>query len=121
MVITNIGYLKQADQEDLINHDPPFRIYKIEDCATVIYVGRSKDALVRMWSHLGMGEWVQFFGCFLDQLLIKEASDSFTVTLYDEDDVDRLVEGGRRINRKVELLEQRMIRELRPRHNTMGL
>jgi hypothetical protein len=117
----SIGDFKHFDSD--VWHDQPhdcwYRIYKVEgEQGEALYVGKSIDAVMRMYNHLGRAGWLHFTQ--FDQLLEQPTADKWALTLYSEDDVDAVVEGKRSISRKVDMLEARMIRELQPKFNHMG-
>lgn len=92
------------------------RIYIIEGEGCILYVGKSKCAITRMESHLGIGEWAAFFGSSLDQMLISNPkADDYVVTFLNEDDI---------LNTNLDLaiddLEERLIYEFSPVFNSQG-
>jgi len=97
-----------------------YRIYVISTDGIFLYVGKSKEALTRMESHVCKGEWIGFFGSDLDYLLIKTEADSFIVDFYDEHDISQIITTNWDIDDKVSFLEEHLIYELSPVYNAIG-
>lgn len=97
-----------------------YRIYVIGVDGIILYVGKSSEALSRMESHVGTGEWLGFFGSTLDHLLIKTEADNFVVEFYSEDDISQAIKTNWNIDDKVSFLEEHLIYELSPVYNAKG-
>lgn len=96
-------------------------VYVVEGEGCVMYVGKSRDAITRMESHLGIGEWAGFFGSSFDQMLVSNPkTGSYTVKFYDEDDIAGTVAGSFALDVKVSMFEEALIDELQPVFNVMG-
>lgn len=116
--------------------DNSLRLYVIEGEGCILYVGRSKCAITRMESHLGL-EWIGFFGSDLDLMLTSNPkADEYTVTFYSEVDIvesnphrdfrlavrDDLEEPhyNSLMDIYVSDIEEKLIYELSPVFNSMG-
>lgn len=107
---------------------PLSRVYVIRDGDEVLYVGKSKNAITRVESHLGIGQWGwRNCGTVLSEHLRTATSDSFTVELFDSRDVksamnltdtDRLFPGE--LDSYVSDLEMDLINKLSPKFNRIG-
>ena len=100
--------------------DDRYRIYIIESEGIILYVGKSSEAISRMESHIGKGDWVGFFGSVLDRLLITSAADNFNVELYSEFDISQVIKTDWDIDTKVSWFEEYLIYELSPVYNAKG-
>ncbi len=85
MITTTLGAIAKGA---FTGGEASYRIYVISVGDIPLYVGRSSDAVTRVLSHLGMGEWIGFYGSAFDRV-IKDYKGwkKFTVTLYTGDDV----------------------------------
>src|SRR5262245_34468861 len=68
-----------------------YRIYIIEADGICLYVGKSKEALTRMESHVGKGEWSGFFGSSIDLVLCQSGADNYAVLFMSEADIDEYI------------------------------
>lgn len=103
-------------------------VYVIREGDSVLYVGKSKNAITRVESHLGMGQWGWCnTGSVLSQYLRSNNSDDFTVDLYDHMDVKiaaNIPEDCRLYSCErdgyVADLERELINKLSPKFNMIG-
>jgi predicted GIY-YIG superfamily endonuclease len=111
----------RAAKQEIADDGNNYRIYVIEGEGYVLYVGKSVDAVTRLESHLNSGAWSRYFGSELDMLLVKPSSNDYTVTLYDESDVCRLIGDVLNIDEQVTILERKLIYDLSPVFNDKGV
>jgi hypothetical protein len=115
--------------------DETMRVYVVEGDGCVLYVGRSKDAVERMMSHLGLGNWLLFWGGDFDETLSRHRphSDGYTVTFFSEEEVASLCKlppkpsdrkdehlWRARVDCVVSDLEEGLIYEMSPVFNCVG-
>lgn len=101
--------------------DRKLRLYIIEGEGCFLYVGKSKCAISRVLSHLGIGSWSGFFGSLFDFMLTSNPkANDYTVYFLDENKIKKTINHFGDINSKVDDLESLLIYELSPVYNTMG-
>lgn len=124
MQTVTIGDIRRGETDGV----PSSRVYVIRDGAEVLYVGKSKNALTRVESHLGMGQWGwRNGGTILSEHLRTADSDAFTVDLFDAHDVKAAFDVGEderlpfgMLDDFVSDFERNLIRSLSPRFNRIG-
>ena len=119
-----IGDIRRGDTSGI----PLSRIYVIREGDTVLYVGKSKDAVARVEGHLGVAHYGwNCTGTTLSEYLRTTDSNGFTVELFDRCDVKRsanLAEDDRLFPGELDLyvsdLERDLIKKLLPKLNVIG-
>lgn len=97
-----------------------YRLYVVEGEGCVLYVGQSKCAVTRMESHLGRGEWRNFYGSDFDRVLTSNPKAiEYVVTFYDDTDIES---AGKSAGYPVDVsdVEDTLIFELSPVFNAQG-
>lgn len=115
MIATTIAQI--ASGFDTTNRQ---RLYVVEGEGCVLYVGQSKCAVTRMESHLGKGEWCNFYGTDFDRTITSNPKAmEYTVTFYDDTDIDN---ASKRAGYPVDVsdVEDALIFELSPVFNAKG-
>lgn len=69
--------------------DVSYNLYIIASGSIPLYVGKSKNAVARVLSHLGLGEWAGLYGSSFDRRLkTYEGWEDFAVVLLESNDPD---------------------------------
>ena len=104
--------------------DETYRIYVISSGEIPLYVGQSKDAVTRILSHLGTGEWIGFYGSTFDKKIKTYPGwRDFQVELFTLEECAKdshIIAGLEPGDWVVDYVEDKLIYNLSPVFNSKG-